>query len=148
MSRTIAIASDHAGFPHKDAIAVHLAERGEVVLDLGPESDEVSVDYPDYAHRVANAVASGRADAGILVCGTGIGMAMAANTVPGVRAANVTSAEFAQLTRQHNDANVIALSGRFTDLPTNIAITDTFLDTPFEGGRHQNRVSRIERPAE
>ena len=148
MTRTVAIASDHAGFPHKDAIAVHLAERGEVVLDLGPDTAEVSVDYPDYAHQVADAVATGRADAGILVCGTGIGMAMAANTVPGIRAANITSTEFAQLTRQHNDANVIALSGRFTDLETNVAIVDTFLDTPFEGARHQRRVSRIERPAE
>lgn len=145
MTRTVAIASDHAGFPHKDAIVVHLRERGEAVLDLGPDTSEVSVDYPDYAHLVADAVASGSADVGVLVCGTGIGMAIAANKVSGVRAANVTTPEFAQLTRQHNDANVVALSGRFTDLPTNLTIVDTFLDTPFEGGRHANRVGRIER---
>ena len=140
----VAIAADHAGFPHKDALVVHLGERGVTVLDLGPDNGETSVDYPDYAHLVAREVASGAADFGVLVCGTGIGMAIAANKVAGIRAANVVTPEFAALSREHNDANVVTVSARFTDLPTNVAIVDAFIDTPFGGGRHATRVDKIE----
>lgn len=140
----IAIGSDHAGFPHKDALIVYLTEKGHEVVDFGAENAVDSVDYPDFAQAVARAVAGGEADRGILVCGTGIGMAIAANKVAGVRAANVVSPEFAALARQHNDANVITISARFVDLATNGAIVDAFLETPFEGGRHQGRVDKME----
>lgn len=140
----IAIGSDHAGFPHKDALSVYLAERGHDVVDFGAENAVDSVDYPDFAQAVARAVAAGDVDRGILVCGTGIGMAIAANKVAGVRAANVVSPEFAALARQHNNANVITVSARFVDLATNQAIVKAFLDTPFEGGRHAARVDKME----
>ena len=140
----VAIAADHAGFPHKDVLALYLAERGVEVHDLGPDNGEESVDYPDYAHLVAREVSEGRADFGVLVCGTGIGMAIAANKVAGVRAANVVTPEFAALAREHNDANVVTVSARFTDLEVNKAIVDAFLDTPFGGGRHAGRVAKIE----
>lgn len=139
----ISIASDHAGFEQKQQLAAYLADQGHQVDDLGPSSDE-RVDYPDFAVAVAHAVAEGRADSGVLVCGTGIGMAMAANKVPGVRAANVITPEFAALSREHNDANVLTLSGRFVDLAGNQAILDAFTGTPFGGGRHAGRVAKID----
>lgn len=138
----VAIGSDHAGFEQKERLKSHLKEQGHQVLDLGTGSD-ASVDYPDFALAVGRAVASGEADYGVLVCGTGIGMAIAANKVAGVRAANVTDPAFARLARQHNDANVVAVSGRFVPEEVNREIVDVFLSTPFEGGRHARRVSKI-----
>ena len=111
----ISLGSDHAGFEQKDALAAFLVDEGHDVIDRGSENDD-RVDYPDYALRVARDVAEGAADYGILVCGTGIGMAMAADKVPGVRAANIVNTEFAALCREHNDANVLTLSGRFVSL--------------------------------
>ena len=138
------VGSDHAGFEFKQAIVEHLLAEGYDVVDVGTDSPE-SVDYPDYAAKVARAVRDGDAEMGVLVCGTGIGMAIAANKVHGVRAANVDRVEFAQLARQHNNANVVAVPGRgFIDLPTAEAIVDTFLTTAFEGGRHAGRVAKMD----
>lgn len=139
----VAIGSDHAGFDQKERLKTHLLETGHEVVDLGTTSGDESVDYPDYAVAVGRSVASGDSEFGVLVCGTGIGMAVAANKVDGVRAANVTDPEFAKLARQHNDANVVAVSGRFVPLQVNEEIVDQFLATAFEGGRHQNRVAKI-----
>jgi ribose 5-phosphate isomerase B len=138
----IAIASDHAGFGQKAELAEHLRRSGVDVIDHGPGSAE-SVDYPDYAGPVAADVAHGRADMGVLVCGTGIGMAIAANKVRGVRAANVTSPAFAMLARQHNDANVLTLSARYIEPGTNKEILDAFIATEFEAGRHELRVAKM-----
>ncbi|MDR2587300.1 MAG: ribose 5-phosphate isomerase B [Coriobacteriales bacterium] len=138
----IALASDHAGFEQKQQLAAWLAQEGFEVRDLGPATD-ARVDYPDYAAQVAREVTSGAAQRGVLVCGTGIGMAIAANKIPGVRAANITSPQFAALAREHNDANVIALSGRFVSLETNKQILTSFLSTPFGEGRHADRVAKI-----
>lgn len=138
----ISIASDHAGFEQKQQLAEYLANKGYEVVDRGPESDD-RVDYSDYAVPVAQDVSQGKADFGVLVCGTGIGMALAADKVPGVRAANIVRNDFAELARQHNNANVITLSGRFVSLEDNKRFLDTFLTTPFEGGRHADRVAKI-----
>lgn len=138
----VSIASDHAGFEEKELLKPYIEELGHVVVDRGPDSDD-RVDYPDYAALVANDVAGGEADRGVLVCGTGIGMAIAANKVDGIRAANVTSAEFAQLSREHNDANVVTVSGRFVTDEVNRAIVKAFLETEFAGGRHEGRVAKI-----
>lgn len=138
----ISIASDHGGFHQKQALVKHLEVQGHEAVDRGCDSAD-SVDYPDYAEAVAQDVADGAADFGVLVCGTGIGMAIAANKVNGVRAANATTIEFAQLARQHNDANVLTLSGRFVSLTDNTDIVDEFLRTPFEGDRHARRVQKI-----
>lgn len=138
----ISIASDHAGFEQKQLLAEYLCQCGHEVCDRGPESDD-RVDYPDFAALVANDVAVGTAERGVLVCGTGIGMQIAANKVHGVRAANVINAQFAQLCREHNDANVITLSGRFVSLEANKEILDVFLSTDFAGGRHTGRVAKI-----
>ena len=138
----IAIASDHAGFEQKQLLLKHLADAGHNVTDLGPENDS-RVDYPDFAHRVAEAVSRGCVDRGILVCGTGIGMAISANKVPGVRAANVINVEFAALSREHNDSNILCLSGRFVDVEENIRCVDAFLETDFAGGRHETRVKKM-----
>ncbi len=138
----IAIASDHAGFDQKTALVPFLEGLGHEVADLGPETGD-RVDYPDYAEKVARAVASGEADRGVLICGTGIGMALAADKVAGIRAVNITSPEFAELARRHNDANVITLSGRFVPLEENERILKVFLVAEFEGGRHAQRVAKI-----
>ena len=138
----IAIASDHAGFEQKQALVEFLAGLGHEVSDLGPDTAD-RVDYPDFAVKVAHAVAGGQADRGVLVCGTGIGMALAADKVAGVRAANIVSPEFADLCRRHNDANVITLSGRFVSLEENERILKVFLASEFEGGRHAQRVAKI-----
>ena len=138
----ISIASDHAGFEQKQQLVAYLRDAGYDVLDRGPENDD-RVDYPDFAELVARDVAQGQAERGVLVCGTGIGMAIAANKVDGIRAANVTSAQFAQLAREHNDANIITVSGRFVDLEENKAILDAFLTTAFGEGRHAGRVAKI-----
>lgn len=138
----ISIASDHAGFDEKELLKSHLIAAGHEVVDRGP-GDDARVDYPDFAQLVAADVAQGAAERGVLVCGTGIGMAIAANKLPGIRAANVTSAEFAALAREHNDANVVAVSGRFVSDEVNRAIVDAFLTTEFGGGRHARRVEKI-----
>lgn len=139
----IAIASDHGGFDQKGPLASYIVdELGHEVVDLGPDTAD-SVDYPDYAEKVARAVSSGDADFGVLICGTGIGMSIAANKVAGVRASSITSPAFAELFRQHNNGNVLCLSGRFVELDANKQIVKTFLETPFEGGRHDRRVAKI-----
>jgi ribose 5-phosphate isomerase B len=138
----IRIGSDHAGFELKELVKAHLLARGHDVVDAGPSSEE-SVDYPVYAERVAKAVAAGEADFGVLVCGTGLGMGIAANKVPGVRAVQISDPEFARMARLHNDANVLTLAGRYTDITTAERIVDTFLATPFEGGRHDRRIGQI-----
>jgi ribose 5-phosphate isomerase B len=139
----IAIGSDHAGYDQKARLAEYLAEQGHQVTDFGASNAEDSVDYPDFALAVGHAVAGGNADFGVLVCGTGIGMAIAANKVDGVRAANVTDPEFAKLSREHNDANVVTLSARFVPVQVNEQILDGFLGTEFGGARHANRVAKI-----
>lgn len=138
----IAIASDHAGYEQKAALVPFLRSLGHEVDDLGPDNAE-RVDYPDYAVAVGRAVASGQADRGVLVCGTGIGMALAADKVAGIRAANIINPEFAELCRRHNDCNVITLSGRFVSLEENERILKVFLVAEFEGGRHAGRVAKI-----
>lgn len=138
----ISLASDHAGFEQKEALCAYLKSKSYTVLDRGPENDE-RVDYPDYARLVAQDVVQGEADYGVLVCGTGIGMALAATKVAGVRAVNIINTLFAELAREHNDANVITLSGRFVDLETNKQILDTFFATEFGQGRHAARVAKI-----
>lgn len=139
----VAIASDHAGFEQKQILVDYLAtELGLDVMDMGPDSDD-RVDYPDYAASVAHAVADGTADRGILVCGTGIGMALAADKVAGIRASSITTPEFADLFRRHNDGNVLCLSGRFVEPAVNEEIIRVFLETPFEGGRHADRVAKV-----
>lgn len=138
----VSIGSDHAGFEQKQALVDYLVGKGYDVIDRGPDNAE-RVDYPDYAAPVAHDVADGVAERGVLVCGTGIGMAMAADKVPGVRAANIINSEFAALCREHNDANVITLSGRFVPLEENERILDAFFATDFGGGRHAGRVQKI-----
>ena len=138
----IALGADHAGFTLKEAVKRLLDERQIAYTDFGTTSDE-SVDYPDFAARVAEGVSAGAFDRGILTCGTGIGMAIAANKFPHVRAAPVVDLESARMGRAHNDANVLALGARVTPLDTALDIVNVFLDTPFEGGRHQRRVDKI-----
>lgn len=138
----ISIGSDHAGFDQKQQLKAYLEGLGHTVIDRGPENDD-RVDYPDYAVPVAHDVANGTAQRGVLVCGTGIGMAMTADKVPGIRAANVITPKFAELCREHNDANIITLSGRFVEEATNEQILDRFLSTPFGEGRHTGRVAKI-----
>jgi ribose 5-phosphate isomerase B len=138
----VSIASDHAGFEQKQMLVAFLEESGHEVIDRGPDNDD-RVDYPDFAAAVAHDVADGVVERGVLVCGTGIGMAVAANKVHGIRAANVTNAEFAALAREHNDANIVTVSGRFVDEETNRAIVKAFLETEFGGGRHAGRVEKI-----
>ena len=139
----LALGADHGGTQQKESLLAHLEEQGYEVVDFGAAVLDGAVDYPDYALKVAHAVAAGEADFGILICGTGIGMAMAANKVAGIRAATVTDVNTAYLARQHNNANVLCLSGRFTPLETNIEIADAFLCAQFEGGRHQRRLDKI-----
>ncbi|HEY0077096.1 MAG TPA: ribose 5-phosphate isomerase B [Pyrinomonadaceae bacterium] len=138
----IALASDHAGFAEKERLKPLLGEMGVEVEDLGTVSEE-SVDYPDYARMVGEKVARGEAEQGILVCGSGTGMAIAANKVPGVRAAVAWSEETARLARQHNDANVLALGARTTPPEQFPSIVRAWLGTRFDGGRHAARVAKI-----
>ncbi|MDR0501405.1 MAG: ribose 5-phosphate isomerase B [Coriobacteriales bacterium] len=138
----IAIASDHAGYFQKQALVKYLEKKRHIVCDLGPANDE-RVDYPDYAQAVALAILANKADGGVLICGTGIGMSIAANKIAGIRAANVTTPEFAKLAREHNDANILALSARFISVEDNQAIIDAFFGTDFVGGRHGERLAKI-----
>jgi ribose 5-phosphate isomerase B len=139
----IAVGSDHAGYDLKTTLAEHVAGSGHLVEDLGTESSAVSVDYPEFGIAVGRAVADGRADLGICVCGTGIGISISANKVGGVRAALVHDVTTASLARRHNDANVICLGGRTTGVAEAIDAVDTFVATQFEGGRHQRRLDEI-----
>jgi ribose 5-phosphate isomerase B len=138
----IALGADHAGYELKEAIRQHLLSRGVEVQDAGTHSAE-SVDHPDYARAVSEQVAAHAVDTGILVCGTGIGMSMAANKVPGIRAAKVNSESEAELAREHNDANVLTLGARVIEPDAAMRIVDRWLATPFSGGRHQRRVDKI-----
>ena len=139
----IAVASDHAGFALKNIVKAHLIERGFKVVDLGTES-EASVDYPVYGKACGEAVISGKADVGIVVCGTGIGISIAANKVKGIRCGLCTSVEMAKLTKQHNNANILALGGRTTAPDLAVEIVDAWLDTEFEGGRHERRTAMLD----
>jgi ribose 5-phosphate isomerase B len=139
----IAIGSDHAGLTLKAALKEHLGALGHEVSDLGTH-DGSSVDYPDFAHAVATAVVGGAAERGILVCGTGQGMAMAANKVPGVRAAVVSDTFSAEMVSRHNDARVLCLGERVVGPGLALSLVDAWLGAAFEGGRHQRRVSKIE----
>ena len=138
----VALASDHAGFQQKERLKPLLNSLKIEFEDLGPASEE-SVDYPDYARKVAERVASGEAEQGLLVCGSGTGMAISANKVPGVRAAVAWSEEVARLARQHNDANVLALGARVTPEADISKIVTAWFNTSFEGGRHAGRVAKI-----
>ena len=138
----ISIASDHAGFEQKQLLAAYLEEKGYEVHDLGPDSND-RVDYPDFAAKVAHEVAGGVATYGVLVCGTGIGMAVAANKINGIRAVNAINTQFAELCREHNDANIVCIGARVIGPETAKMIVEAFLTTPFEGGRHQKRVDMI-----
>lgn len=138
----IAIGCDHGGFEHKNAIAQHLRERGFEVTDFGIYENK-SVDYPDIALKLSNCIVAKENDLGILVCGTGIGMSMAANKVKGIRAAACSDHFSAKYTRLHNNANVLCLGGRVIGVGTALELVDLFVDTEFEGGRHQNRINKI-----
>jgi ribose 5-phosphate isomerase B len=144
MAQHILIASDHAGFELKERLEAWLRDIGYVVKDLGTESEE-SADYADYAHPLAQQVSDGVAERGVLLCGTGLGMSYVANRYPHVRAAVAWSPEIAALARRHNDANVLALPARFLSEDQARQILKTWLDTPFEGGRHERRIEKIER---
>jgi ribose 5-phosphate isomerase B len=143
----IALGADHAGFFLKEHLRTRLAEAGHQIEDLGTSSAD-SVDYPDFAYPVAHAVVEKRADRGILICGTGLGVAMTANRVRGIRAAPCTVEFAAEMARMHNDANVLALGARLVTPEMADKIVDVFLTTAFEGGRHQRRVDKIDAPAE
>lgn len=138
----IAIGSDHAGFTLKSALAAHLRELGHEVIDCGTYSEE-RADYPAYGAEVARAVATGKAERGVAVCGSGIGICMAANKIPGIRAGVAYDDETARLMRLHNDAQIICFGERLTSPAVALSALDTFLTTEFEGGRHQNRVDQL-----
>jgi ribose 5-phosphate isomerase B len=139
---TISIGNDHAGPDYKQAIIKHLESKGISVTNYGTDSFD-SVDYPDFVHPVAKDVNDNKVDFGILICGSANGVAMTANKYPNVRAGICWMNEITELTRQHNNANIICIPARYTAIPQAIKMVDTFLDTKFEGGRHQNRVSKI-----
>lgn len=138
----IALGADHAGYGYKDRIAQLLRDRGHEILDFGTH-DATPVDYPQYGYAVGEAVATGQADRGIVVCGSSLGIAMAANKVPGVRCAPVSEPYSAELARRHNDANVIAFSERLTGWEMIERMLEIYLETPFDGGRHAYRIEQL-----
>jgi ribose 5-phosphate isomerase B len=142
MSKKVAIGGDHAGFEYKAKLISKLESQGFQVKDFGPFS-EASVDYPDYVHPLSSAIEAGEYDLGIVICGSGNGVAITANKHQGIRAALCWNEELAALARQHNDANVIALPARFVSYELAEKLAEIFLTTDFEGGRHQNRVGKI-----
>lgn len=142
MAMKIALGADHAGFELKNQVKQHLAGQGIEVEDIGTNAPD-SVDYPDFAREVAERVADRRADFGMLVCGTGIGMCISANKVPGIRAANCDSVFTSQMAREHNDANVLTLGARVLQPEAAMQIVDTWMKSTFAGGRHQRRVDKI-----
>ena len=139
---TIVIAADHAGYEMKRALKQRLADDGFDVVDLGTDNEE-SVDYPDFAALLADSIVAGRFSRGVLLCGSGIGMSIAANRFPGVRAALVNDVGAARLARQHNDANVLVIGARLIDAAVAEECLEAFLSTDFEGGRHQRRVRKM-----
>ena len=139
----IALGADHGGFELKEKVKTHLIEKGYEVLDLGTNSTD-SVDYPEFGHAVGLAVTDKKAEFGIVICGTGIGISIAANKVPGVRAALCTNTTMARLTREHNNANILAMGGRIVGDVLALEMVDTFLGTEFQGGRHEKRINKIE----
>ena len=147
MAPLIPIASDHAGFELKESLRDRLRELGFEVRDLGTDSAS-STDYPDFAHPVAQMVSNGEAERAVLLCGTGLGMSYVANRYPNVRAAVVWTPEIAELSRRHNDANVLVLPARFLSPDDARRILDVWLGTGFEGGRHERRVDKIERESD
>lgn len=140
--QVVAIASDHAGYEMKTALKEELSSLGYAVLDLGTDGPD-SVDYPDFAHALADAVTQGKVGRGVLVCGSGIGVSITANRHPGIRAALCHNAETARLSRQHNDANVLALGERIIGVEVARECLKVFLETEFEGGRHGRRVAKM-----
>ena len=144
-TETIAIAADHAGYELKSVLKKDLENLGHKLLDLGTNGPE-SVDYPDFGYAVADALANGKAQRGVLVCGSGIGISMAANRHPGIRAALIHDALGAKLSRLHNDANVICFGGRMIGVEVARDCLNVFLQTPFEGGRHAGRVDKLSKP--
>lgn len=143
--KTVLVASDHAGLELKNHLASFLEKHGYDVLDLGTGNND-SVDYPDYAHKAAACILDGKADAGVVICGTGIGISIAANRHKGIRCALCHNAEIARLARQHNNANLLALAGRFITPAEAEPVVTAFLETGFEGGRHENRILKIDNP--
>lgn len=139
----IALACDHGGYDLKVAIIAHLKERGIEVIDIGTNNGTDSVNYPEYGEAAALKVANGEADCGIVVCGTGIGISLAANKVPGIRCAVVSDTFSARMTKAHNNANMLAMGGRVVGVGLALDIVDAYLDTEFEGGRHQTRVDML-----
>jgi ribose 5-phosphate isomerase B len=146
MAERIAIVSDHAAYEMKAMLAEHLRDLGHEVLDLGTTSTD-SVDYPDYGYRMAAAIASGDADKGVALCGSGVGISISINRHPACRCALVSEGLSARLARQHNDANVLALGARLIGIEQARDCVDQFLATPFAGGRHQRRVDKLSNPA-
>jgi ribose 5-phosphate isomerase B len=142
MKRTLAIASDHAGYQMKIAIIKHLEEKGFLVTDLGTDSDD-PVNYPDFGHPLAEAVESGEFSVGISLCGSGNGINMVTNKHQGIRGALCWNGEISRMARKHNDANICSLPARYIDLETAKEIVDAFLNTDYEGGRHDIRISKI-----
>ena len=138
----ISIGNDHAGTEYKNAIIKHLESKAITVINHGTNTNN-SVDYPDFVHPVANDVENHKVDFGILICGSGNGVSMTANKHQGIRAALCWNKEITALARQHNNANILSIPARYTSIQQVIAMVDTFLETPFEGGRHQNRVDKI-----
>ena len=139
---TISIGNDHAGTLYKQAIVEHLKAKGITVINHGTDSTE-SVDYPDFIHPVASDVESGTSDFGIIICGSGNGANMTANKHQGIRSGLCWTKEIAELARSHNNANILSIPARYTAKEQAIEMVDTFLNTPFEGGRHQRRVNKI-----
>lgn len=139
----IALGADHGGFELKEKVKTHLIKNGYEVLDLGTNSCD-SVDYPEFGHAVGNVVAEKKAEFGIVICGTGIGISIAANKVAGIRAALCTNTTMARLTREHNNANILAMGGRIIGDVLALEMVDVFLTTEFQGGRHEKRINKIE----
>ncbi len=138
----LALGCDHGGFPLMQEVKKHLDSQGISYTDFGTYSED-SCDYPDYAEKAAMAVKNGECDKGILICGTGIGISIAANKIPGIRAALCADSYSAEMTRRHNDANMLAMGARVTGAGQALKIVDTFLSTDFEGGRHAKRIAKI-----
>ena len=140
---SIIIGSDHAGYPMKERVKVHLQNQGGQVEDVGTHSEE-SVDYTDFGKKVASKVSDGTFDRGILICGTGLGMSMVANRFRGVRAALANDLFSAIMSRRHNDSNILVMGGRLIGDTLAMQVVDTWLETPFEGGRHQSRLEKMD----
>jgi len=138
----IVIGSDHGGLALKTALNIYLKRRGFEVTDAGTDDDS-SVDYPDFGQKVAESVIAGTAELGVLICGTGIGMSIAANKIPGIRAALVTDVFMARMAKEHNNANILVLGGRVLDARNACDLVGAWLDSTFEGGRHQKRLDKI-----